>query len=255
MSYNYIEFSNNKGRANITLNRPDGNYLNTEMLEEIVDALDILRDDELIKALVIKGANGTFCRGVDHESLQADQIGLLMPHYTRMYDYMNEIKGLVIAGVDGEALGAGCELIAFCDVVIASHSSSFGFPEVSMGLFPPIAAAVLPRLLGRSRALDWIISSDKFSADKAYQNHLVTRVVLDEKLSEAVDKYADKIASYSAPAVTLAKRAVDMALYSSVMDALHITESTYMLDLMNSIDPHEGIKAVMENRDPVWRNK
>ncbi len=255
MSYQYIQFSRDEGRANITFNRPGGNFFNTQMLEEIVDALDGLRDDESLKVLVLTGANGTFCQGIEPKALQADQVGLLMPHYTKMYDLLNEIKGLVIAGVEGDALGAGCELVCFCDVVIASHNSRFGFPEVSMGLFPPIATAVLPKLLGRSRALDWIISSEMFSAERAHQVHLVTRVKLDDKLAEAVDNYANRVASFSAPAVTLAKQAVDGALYSSAMDALHHTESTYMLDLMNSIDPHEGIKAVIEGRDPVWRNK
>ncbi len=255
MSYQYIKFSRNEGRADITFDRPDNNYFNVGMLTEIVDALDGLRDDESLKVLVISGANGTFSGGIEPEALQADQIGLLMPHYTRMYDHLNEIRGLVIAGVEGDALGAGCELVCFCDVVIASHNSRFGFPEVSMGLFPPIAAAVLPKLLGRGRALDLIISSELISAERAHQIHLVTRVKLDDKLADAVESYANRIASFSAPAVTLAKQAVDGALYSSAMEALHHTESTYMLDLMNCMDPHEGIRAVIEGREPEWRNK
>ncbi|MDP8229309.1 MAG: enoyl-CoA hydratase/isomerase family protein [Candidatus Electryoneaceae bacterium] len=253
--YKYIHFDCHDGRADLTFNRPPKNLLNVEMLEEILDALDQVRDDESLKILVLRGVGGTFCGGIETTELMADQVGLLMPLYTRMFDYLNSVHGLTLGEIKGDVLGGGCEIAGFCDVVIAADNARFGFPEITMGLFPPIATAVLPRLIGRSRTLDWIISGDIISSERALQFGLVARIVSEDKLNEEVERYADRVASLSAPAVTLAKRAVDSALYVPVMEAKRTTESTYMLDLMSSIDPHEGLKAIQEDRPPIWKNR
>ena len=253
--YKFINFKREDGRADLTMNSLPHNLLSVEMLEELVDALDGLRDDETLKVLYIRGEGGVFCGGVQVEDLTADRIGSLMPLYTRMYSYLSSIRGLILAGVQGEAFGHGCELAAFCDVTIGSESALFGFPDIKLGLFPPIATAVLPRLVGRNRALDWIISGRTFTADEAAAGHLITRTIPDEVLGEYMDDYAEQVAKSSAPAIVLAKRAVDESMYEPVMEALRTTESTYMLDLMNCIDPHEGLQASISEREPVWRNR
>jgi len=253
--FRFIDFKQNKYRAEITLNRPPLNMLNTETVEEFVRALEDLRDDDSLKLLVLRGANHTFCSGIEPDELQADRIGLLMPSYTRIFAYLNQVRGLTLCIAEGEAVNAGCEIASFCDVMIASSSARFGFPMVSMGLFPPIATAVLPRLIGRNRTLDRVISGELFSAQDAYRADLVARVVPDDELEPVVGRYIARIDSLSAPAILLGKRAVDEALYTPVMEALRTTESTYMLDLMGSIDPHEGIKATLDGRQPVWRNR
>jgi len=253
--YKWINFDRKDGRADLTLNSLPYNLLSVEMLEEIVDALDGLRDDDTLKVLYIRGEGGVFCSGVKVEDLTADHVGSLMPLYTRMYGYLANIRGLILAGIEGEAFGHGCELAAFCDVAIASESALFGFPNIKLGLFPPIATAILPLLVGRNVALDWIISGRTFTADEAAAGHLITRTIPDEVLKEYVDEYADQISKSSAPAIVLAKRAVNESMYEPVLEALRITESTYMLDLMNCIDPHEGMAASIAEREPVWRNR
>ncbi len=253
--YKLIKFTRSDGRADLILNDPPENMLSVEMLEEIVSALDTIRDDDTLKVLLIRGEGGTFCSGVRTEDLMADRIGILMPNYSRMYDYLNKIRGLTIAAVSGKTIGFGAELASFCDVTFAADTAAFGFPHITMGVFPPIATAILPRLIGRNRALDWIVSGRSISAKEAVEAHMIARVIPSLVLSDYADRYADRVASFSAPAIVLAKKAVDDALYSPAMEALRVTEATYMSSLMNSLDPHEGLKASIEGRPPVWKDR
>ncbi len=253
-NYNYVKFQRRDGRADLLLNRPPRNLLNVEMLEEVVDALNQERNDESLKVLVLRGEGGNFCGGIQTSERTSERIGLLMPLFTRMFDYLSDIRGLTMAAVKGEALEGGCELALFCDVVIAADTTRFGHPEITFGLFPPVAAAVLPRLVGRNRALDWIISGEEFTAQQAHQAGIVSRLVQENRLDEEVNRYAGRVAGLSAPAISLAKRAIDTGLYAPVMEAMRNSESTYMLDLMSNLDPHEGLKAAIEGRPPVWRD-
>jgi len=253
--YKYIDFKRTGARADLTLRRPPRNMLSTEMLEEIVSALSHTRDDESLKVLVLRGNGMHFSGGIELEDLSAERVGLLMPYYTRLFDYINGIRGVVIAGIQGEAFGAGCELACFCDITIVARSAKFCLPDLRSGLFPPIASAILPRLVGRNRAFDWIFSGRTISAEEAMSNDLVSRMVPDDQLDQVVEEYAGRVVSLSSPAINCAKRALDGGLYIPVMEALKKTESIYMLDLMTSLDPHEGIKAAMEGRPPVWKNR
>jgi cyclohexa-1,5-dienecarbonyl-CoA hydratase len=251
--YRFIKFEHSKFRADLILNRPSKNILNYEMLEELVDALGQVREDETLKVLTVRGSSGTFCGGIERGERTAERVGLTMPLFTRMFDYLNDIHGITIAAIQGEAIDGGFELAAFCDVNFATESAVFQHPEITFGHYPPIAAAILPRLVGRNRAVDWIISGDKISAREAYRAGLVTRLVREGELTDEVDRYANKIITYSAPAIVWAKRSIDASLYSPAMEAMRTSESTYMVELMKNIDPHEGLKASIEGREPKWR--
>ncbi len=251
----FIDYRRVGGRADLTLKRPPRNVLNGQMLEQMVKVVEPLREDDELKLLVIHGSPTTFCGGIELEELTTENVGLFMPNYTRLFDIINGIKGVVIAGIRGEAFGAGCELACFADITIASNTAKFCFPDTKIGLFPMIATAVLPRLVGRNRAFDWIFSSRLIAAEEALSHDLISRLVPDDKLDSFVEEYAARIMSLSGATIECTKRAIDGALYVPVMEGLKKTESTYMIDLMNSIDPHEGIRAAMEGRSPVWRNR
>jgi enoyl-CoA hydratase/carnithine racemase len=252
--YRFIKFTRIKGRADLILNRPPRNLMNAEMLEEIVDVLGKAREDESLKVLVIRGAGSNFCGGIELKERSSEQVGILMPLFTRMFDFLNHVCGLTVAAAEGEVSDGGFELYCFCDVCIATEGTIFSFPEISFGHYPLIATAILPRLVGRNRALDWIISGDKISSREAYRAGMINRLARDGELMTEVDRYADKIAGFSAPAVIWAKRAVDRSLYTPVMEAMRTSESTYMIELLNNIDPHEGLKAAIEGRPPNWRD-
>jgi len=254
-NYRFIRFDHKQFRADLVFNRPAKNKLNFEMLEELVDALGQVREDETLKVLTIRGASGTFCGGLEREERTAERVGLTMPLFMRMFDYLNDIHGITIAAIQGEAVDGGFELAAFCDVNFATESAVFQHPEITFGHYPPIAAAILPRLVGRNRAVDWILSGDKISSREAYRAGLVTRMVREGELMDEVNRYANKIIKYSAPAIVWAKRSIDASLYSPAMEAMRSSESTYMVELMKNFDPHEGLKAVIEGREPKWRDK
>lgn len=251
----YIDFKRTGSRADLTLKRPPRNMLNGQMLEEMVHVLEPLRDDDTLKVLVVRSAGANFCGGVDLEELTTENVGLFMPNYTHFFNILNGIRGVVIAGIRGEAFSAGCEIACFADVTIAGKSARFSFPDIKLGLFPPIASALLPRLVGRNRAFDWIFSSRTISAEEALHDNLISRLVPDEQLDTFVEEYVSRILALSGATIICAKRALDGALYIPVMEGLKKTESTYMIDLMNSIDPHEGLRAAMEGRAPVWKNR
>ncbi len=252
--YRFIDFIRKGSRADLMLKRPSRNLLNVEMLEEIVNALGRAREDESLKVLVLKGSGGTFCGGIELKERTTERVGHLMPLYTQMYDYLNDICGLTVAAVEGEAFDGGFELAAFCDVCIATESATFCHPEISFGHYPQIAAAILPRLVGRNRAIDWIISGDNISAREAYRAGLINRLVREGELMDEVNRYADKVASRSGPAIIWSKRAIDRSLYASAMEAMRTTASTYMKELLSNIDPHEGLNAAIEGRPPKWRD-
>ena len=252
--YKFVDFTRKGSRADLTLKRPSRNLLNVEMLEEIVYALSKAREDESLKVLVLKGSNGTFCGGIELKERTTERVGHLMPLYTQVFDYLNDICGLTVAAVEGEAFDGGFELASFCDVCIATEGATFCHPEISFGHYPQIAAAILPRLVGRNRAIDWIISGDKISAREAYRAGLINRLVREGELIEEVNRYADKVASRSGPAIIWSKRAIDRSLYASAMEAMRTTASTYMKELLSNIDPHEGLNAAIEGRPPKWRD-
>lgn len=254
MSHNYAVLRRRHGRAELTLNRPPKNLLNVEMLEEILAGLDPLRDDETLKVLVVRGFGGHFCSGVDLAERTSERAGLLMPQFTRLFDYLNQIRGLTVAMVEGEAFDGGFELAAFCDVVFAADGATFRLPEITYGLFPPIAAALLPRLVGRNKALEYILSGETIKVDELQRAGLVNRIFPGHRVNEELERFVSHVESLSAPAVVWAKRAVDRSLYSPVMEGMRTSESIYMLELMRNLDPHEGVRAALEGRKPVWRN-
>ena len=254
MNRNFITLNRRGSRAELILNRPPRNVLDVEMLEQFVGALRELRDDESLKILVLRGSGGMFCGGIDVSERASERAGLMMPLFTEIFDFLNQIRGVTVAVVEGEAHDGGFELATFCDVLFAAENATFQHPEIKFGLFPPIAAAILPRLVGRNRALEWIISGDVVTAREAYEAGLVNRLWHHDRVNAELEKFVSKIDSLSAPAVVWTKRAIDRSLYVSAMEGMRNSESIYMLELMRNLDPSEGIKAAIEGRAPHWRN-
>ena len=254
MNRSFITLNRRASRAELVLNRPPRNLLNVEVLEQFVNSLKQLRDDESLKILVLRGSASVFCSGIEVTERASDRAGLMMPLFTEIFDFLNQIRGLTVSVVEGEAHDGGFELAAFCDVVFAADNATFQHPEINYGLFPPIAAAILPRLVGRNRALEWMMSGDVITAQEAYEAGLINRLWHHDRVNAELEKFVNKIDSLSAPAIVWTKRAVDRSFYASVMEGMRISESIYMLELMRNLDPHEGIKAAVEGRPPRWRN-
>ncbi len=243
------------GVARLTLNRPPLNILNIAMMEEINSALDALKSKDDARLLVIDHEGRAFSAGVDIKDHTADKVEAMIEILHRMFQSLGALDLPTLAVVKGAALGAGCELATFCDMVVASDQAMFGLPEIKVGVFPPIAAAVLPRLIGRNRALEMILTGEVFGAEEARQMGLVNRVFPAEGFRDKANEFIAKLTSLSAPVLKLAKRAVDRGLYVSVDEAMSKANEIYLGELMSTEDAHEGLTAFLEKRKPQWMNK
>jgi cyclohexa-1,5-dienecarbonyl-CoA hydratase len=175
----------------------------------------------------------------------------MLKHFHDIFRNLLALERITIAAVNGHCLGGGCELAAFCDIVIATDDAQFGQPEINVGCYPPVAAALLPVLVGRKRATEWILTGNSISAQAAQAAGLINRVVPKGELDAAVENFI-KILSQKSPIVLkLAKRSLLQGSFD-FLSALGRTEEIYLEQLIKTDDVKEGINAFLEKRTPVW---
>ena len=250
-----IVFQKDKGVARLFLNRPPLNVLNIAMMREINAALETLSDDAAIKVLVFEAAEGSkaFSAGVDIADHTADKVDEMIEVFHNIFRWLDRLEVPTVAVVGGAALGGGCELALFCDMVIASEKASFGQPEIQVGVFPPIAAVALPGIIGPKKALEMVLIGDRIRADEAARLGLVNKVVPPEDLRSAADEFVNKLASLSGAVLRLTKRAVRLGSSAPFGEGLKAVEELYLGPLMTTADAHEGLAAFLEKRAPVWK--
>ena len=243
------------GVARITLNRPPLNVMNIAMMEEINAALEGLTSDDDVKLLIFDHDGKVFSAGVDVKDHTADKVGKMIEVFHRIFRLLNSLRLPTLAVVDGAAMGGGCELATFCDLVVASERAKFGQPEIQVGVFPPLAAVVLPHLVGRNRTLELLLTGDVIDAREAARIGLINRVFPTEDFHEKVDELIAKLTSTSPLVSRLTKQAVDDSLYLSVDEGISKVEDLYLGELMRTEDAFEGLNAFMEKRKPQWKNR
>ena len=175
--------------------------------------------------------------------------------FHRMFRLMDSIGIPTLASVDGSCLGGGCELAVFCDLVISSEDAKYGQPEIQVGVFPPIAAQIMPRIIGRKAAMDLILSGRIISAEEARSMGLVNKAVAREELKSATDEFVKPYLKLSAEVLRKTKKAVTAGLMDDFEPSLKIIEDIYLNELMNTADAQEGLKAFLEKRKPEWKNE
>lgn len=240
------------GVLRLVLDRPPLNVLHVPMLRELKEALTEAGADGGVRVLLLTGAGKAFCAGVDVAEHTADRAETMLRVFHDVLATVLSLEVPVVAAVNGAALGGGLELATACDVVLARAGARLGQPEVRLGAFPPAAATLLPRLLGRSRALDLILTGRTVSAEEAERIGLVARTYAAEIFAEEAAAYARALASLSGPVLRLAKRAVLEALERSLGDGLERAEALYLEELVPLSDAREGLAAFLAKRDPVW---
>ncbi len=255
MSYKYIQTELKEGVAYLTLNRPPLNILNIEMMGEINSYFESLRQEASLKLLVIQAVGKAFSAGVDVGEHLGDLAPKMIEAFHRMFRLMDALKVPSIAVVNGSALGGGCELALYCDMVIASEKSRFGQPEIQVGVFPPIAALIFPRMIGRKKAMELILAGDTISAQDALNLGLINKVVSEASFQEEVGGFIEKFKKLSGIVLKLAKEATLAGLNDDIDKGLRTIEEIYLGGLMKTHDAIEGLQAFLDKRKPTWKNQ
>ena len=255
MSFQHIRTEMADGVGTITLNRPPVNILNIEMMEEINEALRDFKGEKELKVLVFRAEGKAFSVGVDVGEHKADMVKRMIETFHGMFRLMDQLQVPSIAVVNGSALGGGCELALYCDMVLATEKSTFGQPEIMVGVFPPIATLILPRIIGRKKAMELILSGKTIGARDALEMGVINRVIAENSLEEEVKGFVDEFARHSGVVLRLTKRAAIEGLCDDVEGGLRRIEQIYLNELMRTEDATEGLKSFLEKRKPVWRNR
>ena len=239
--------------AKITLHRPPVNVLDIPALQELNAALDALPGPPHLRFLVFTGSGEkAFCAGVDVRDHTPDRVAEMLGSFHRVFRKLWKSDWLTIAAVRGHCLGGGMELATSCDFVIATHTAQFAQPEIKLACFPPVAAILLPALVGPRWALDLILTGRALTAEQAHALGLVTEVVGEGELEGAIQKLIATLTAYSPAVLPLARRAVLRAAGLDFERALDEMEKFYLDGLMQTEDAAEGIRAFIERRRPAW---
>src|SRR6266550_393417 len=257
MASTYIKFTIDDRVARITLARPPVNILNIAMMQEINAALDECAGQRDLAAIVFVAAPDcrAFSAGVAVEEHAHETIFQMLDSFHAIFRNLEQIARPAVAVVNGPALGGGCELVAFCDLVIASDQARFGQPEIKLGVFPPVAAILLPRIIGDRRARELMLTGEIIEAREALSLGLVNRLVPAAELEQETLRLLTQLRGLSAAALEHAKRAIDLGQGRSLDAALKEIEDMYLQELMKNQDATEGINAFIEKRKAAWQHR
>ena len=253
MNFKNILLEKKEGVAKIIINRPPLNILNIDALVEMNQALAELRTDDEVKVVVITGAGDrAFSAGVDVGDHLGEKMPKMVEIFNKLFISLIEVDKPTIAVVNGLALGGGCEIVAGCDMAIASEKAQLGQPEIKLGVYPPPASVLLPRLMGRRKAFELILSGDSISAKEAERVGLVNKVVPEAELEKATEEFIKRFTANSGLALTQARRALYRNFDLEFHKAMEVTgiDATLVMSGENSV---EGLTAFMEKRKPVWK--
>ena len=257
MEFQNINFQVQDRIARITFARPPLNIFNIAMMREMGAALNDCAGRRNLTAIIFDAAPGTkaFSAGVAVEEHVADTVFRMLDSFHSIFRILNQISKPVVAVVDGPALGGGCELVAACDIVIATERARFGQPEIKLGVFPPVAAVILPRIIGEKKAREMILLGEIVDADEALRLGLVNYVVPSAELSQHTEVLLTKLSELSSVSLQFTRSALDLGRNSDFESALTEIENLYLNELMKTEDATEGVQSFMEKRKPEWRNK
>jgi len=257
MEFQNIKFQIENRVARITFARPPLNVFNIAMMREIGAALDDCADRRDLAAILFDAAPGTkaFSAGVAIEEHVADTVFKMLDSFHSIFRALHQISKPVVAVVDGPALGGGCELVAACDIVICSERARFGQPEIKLGVFPPVAAIILPRIIGEKKAREMILLGEIVEADEALRLGLVNQIVPSRDLYQQAEVVLGKLRELSSASLQFTRSALDLGSNGEFESALAEAENLYLNELMKTEDASEGVRSFMEKRKPEWRNR
>jgi len=258
VSYETLLVDRKDGYAVVRLNRPEAlNALNSKLLGELGDALDAFETDDQVRCVVLTGSEKAFAAGADIKEMSSKSYAEMFVEnfFARAADRIERFRKPIVAAVSGYALGGGCELAMLCDFIIAAENAKFGQPEINLGVAPGIGGSQrLTRLVGKSKAMDMILTARMMDATEAERSGLVSRVVPLDRLLEEAEAAAAKIASQSPLAVMMNKEMVDAA-YETTLSQGVLFERRLFHSLFAFDDQKEGMAAFVDKRKPAFKGR
>ena len=255
MSYEHIEATFQGGLGTITLNRPPVNILNIAMMVEINQVLDGWIGQKDLKLVLFQAKGKCFSAGATVGEHMGDLAPRMIEAFHGMFRRMDRLRIPTVASVYGSCLGGGCELAVFCDLVIAADDMKIGQPEIQVGVFPPIAAQIMPRIIGYKAALELILSGKIVGADEALRIGLINKAVTRDKLEEETAAFVKPYLKLSAEVLRSTKKAIRAGLDDDFEPSIRRIEAIYLDELMKTVDAQEGLHAFLEKRKPQWTNQ
>ena len=255
MAYNNIILETKNGITRLTIDRPPVNVMDKATLGEMCDAFGKLAKDDT-RVLLIRGAGEkAFCAGVEVGDHVGDTMPVMMKEFGKMFRLLRGLGKPSIAVVNGIALGGGCELVLGCDLAIASDKAKLGQPEIILGGLAPVAAALLPRILGEKKAFEMLLLGGTMTAADAERFGLVNKVVPIDELDAAAEALAGQFLKISPLSVKLVRDAfyacAEIPDFNKALDkAVELGIGSWSTE-----DGQEGLKAYLEKRSPVWKNR
>jgi cyclohexa-1,5-dienecarbonyl-CoA hydratase len=225
------------------------------MMEQLSEAIAQLEPRADVAVLILSGSEKAFSAGVDVAAHTPDRVQEMLTKFHAVFQALVTSRKVLVASVRGHCLGGGAELAMMCDMVVTSESATWGFPEISLGCFPPVAATALASVVGQKQAADLILTGRKIDGLEARVMRLANSAVPDQDVEGKVDELLARLASLSPAALATTKK----AMY--VWDAMHFdkglarAEKIYLDQLMQTEDAREGIQAFLERRAPIWKGK
>jgi cyclohexa-1,5-dienecarbonyl-CoA hydratase len=251
-TYEHIQVSIENGQADVVLNRPPYNVLNIAMMNEMIDCFNDLAMNSSLRVVLLSAKGKAFSSGVDVGEHTQELVREMIETFSKMFKALWSIPAVTIGAVHGLALGGGCEMALGCDIVLASDKAKLGQPEIGVGVFPPMAVVVFPKLIGRNHTLEWLLSGDVYPAAQAMKIGLINHVFAADTFDEDIREYCRKFTRQSAAVIALTKKAIDHTYDKNALDGMKIADRIYLEELMHHPDATEGLSAFLEKRKPVW---
>ena len=253
--FKFVKLRCDGGVARMTLSRPEHNLLNEAMLREMADGISYAGERDEIKLIVLDSACKVFCGGIDVGEYTSQRVFQMLDAFHATFAGMLELGKPVICVVNGPAIGGGAELAAFGDLVIATPKARFAQPEISIGVFPPLASTILPFLVGPKIALELVLTGEPVTAERALDLGMVNRLVPEAQLEKTVVDIVNRISGHSGPVLTMAKKAILGGIGMSLRDGLKHSMNIFLNELYRLEDSQEGLRALVEKRKPNWKNR
>jgi cyclohexa-1,5-dienecarbonyl-CoA hydratase len=241
--------------ARIKLSNPLLNVIDIAMMEELARSLNEIEAESAISTIVISGSGKGFSAGVDVAAHTPDKVEEMLAKFHAVIRFLVGSRKVTIAAVHGACLGGGAELAMVCDLVYTSDSATWGFPEIKLGCYPPVAVTALAALVGQKCAADMILTGRTLSGIEAAEVGLANRAVPPAQLDAEVAECVDRVSKLSPAALAVTKKAI------YAWDAMHFdkglarAEKIYFEELIKMEDAQEGINAFLQKREPRWKGK